>query len=111
MYIVIDDEDFIRDIFSDIFEMKGKTVKLFSNGESALSFILSEKGTIDAVFIDYTLPGENGVEIAKKIKEKDANIKIYLMSGWSKERFKGYEKWIDEILSKPFDVSKIMDIL
>lgn len=65
------------------------SLKLFLNGEAALDWV--SEHMVDAAFLDMEMPGIHGLELARKIKELNANIRIifvtayreYAMEAWN----------------------------
>ncbi len=105
--LIVDDEKYIRELFSDILEMQGIEFETAKTGTESLK-ILEEEKDIGIVFLDYSLPDTNGLEISKKIKNINKDIKIFLLTGWNKDKFKNKDlSNIDEFISKPFDINKI----
>jgi len=64
----------------------------------------------DLVFMDITMPGMNGIEATKKIKQKDANVKIIMLTAMGDEgiRTQAKDAGVDVFLTKPFDDHKIL---
>ncbi|MGQ9617819.1 MAG: sigma-54-dependent transcriptional regulator [Candidatus Aminicenantia bacterium] len=76
--LVIDDEKSIRDSLRGILEDEGFEVKEAESGESALEMIKKER--FDAILLDIWLPGIDGIDVLKKIKEKD-DCPVIMISG------------------------------
>ena len=64
----------------------------------------------DLVLTDLGMPEMSGWELAKEIKKMDPDVPVGLITGWAvtttKEKMK--EKGVDFILSKPFDLTKVV---
>ena len=65
---------------------------------------------VKLIIVDYMMPTIDGIELAKKIKAKDKNIKILLCSAFYNDTFVGYlkedKKFIDDIIPKPLFVEE-----
>ena len=78
--LVIDDENMIIELFRET--LKGRDYSLLSarNGIDGLR-LLSELD-IDMVFLDLKVPGMNGAEIFRRIKNKKPNLPVIIMTGY-----------------------------
>jgi PAS domain S-box-containing protein len=81
--LVVEDEEAVRQLVSNILEMKGYNVLQASNGAKALELSEHHKGPIHLVVTDIVMPGMTGPEVAKKISEKRSDVKIVFVSGYS----------------------------
>lgn len=105
--IVDDDERNIKilyEILSDDFDLYSA-----NDGESALLEV--EKVIPDVILLDIMMPGIDGYEVCKRLKENPdyRGIKIILVSGkaLTEERLQGYEVGADDFVVKPFDMDEI----
>src|SRR5947208_4638888 len=78
--LVVDDEDFVRDLLRDILEGEHCDVCLAESGSEALSLFREVK--FDAVFTDVGMPGMSGWELAREIRQLDTQIPIAVITGW-----------------------------
>jgi two-component system chemotaxis response regulator CheY len=77
--VIIDDSPFLRNIVTDILEKHGFTVLgAAENGETGLTMFTQLKP--DLIILDIGLPGIDGIEVARRIKEQDNNAKIVMCS-------------------------------
>ncbi len=65
--LLVDDDEFLRDMYATKFGEDGHTVHVAQNGPEALGIMANER--FDAVLMDVIMPGMTGVELLKKIKE------------------------------------------
>ncbi len=79
--LVVDDEESIRDSCRQALERKGNRVEVAEDGSKALSLL--EKESFDLVILDLKLPGLNGMEVLKKIKEEDPDIIVVVITGYA----------------------------
>jgi len=78
--LVVDDEENIRFLYKEELEDEGFTVELARNGEEAL-----EKFNVfrpDLITLDIKMPGMNGIEVLKRIREHERNLPIILCSAY-----------------------------
>src|SRR5437016_4990564 len=78
--LVVDDEEYVRDLLRDILEKEGCEAVVAEGGHQALS--LFETGTFDAVFTDVGMPDMNGWELSRAVRERNSNIPVAVITGW-----------------------------
>lgn len=65
--LLVEDEDFIRQLYKRQFEKAGFVIDDFANGKTGLDAAL--KNTYDLILLDIMLPDVNGIDILKQVKE------------------------------------------
>jgi PAS domain S-box-containing protein len=83
--LVVDDEPSVRMIARDALTRAGFTVVTADNGEDALNRVRAEGDAINAVLLDMTMPGLDGVKTLRAIHEVVAQMPVVLTSGYSEE--------------------------
>ena len=108
--LCVDDEEANLKLLANILVPRGYTVVSASSGEEALLKIKSQ--TIDLVLLDIIMPGMDGFEVCRQIKEdqKLRNIPVILITVLTakKDRISGIKAGADEFLSKPFDQTEAL---
>ncbi|MBN2310678.1 MAG: response regulator [Candidatus Hydrogenedentes bacterium] len=79
--LLVDDEDMVRTLGRKILERLGYTVLLAANGEEGLALYERERGRINLVLLDLTMPGLAGDEVLERIRAMDPDAKVILSSG------------------------------
>jgi DNA-binding NtrC family response regulator len=77
--LVIDDEDSIRDYLSMMLEREGYGVRASADGRKALKLYAQE--AFDVVITDIQLPGIDGIEVLKTLRERDPTIPVVIVTG------------------------------
>lgn len=77
--LIVDDEDNIRKVLREILEDEGFDVEEAESGEEALT--LNERKMFDLVFLDIWLPGIDGLEVLKRIREGEISPYVVMISG------------------------------
>ena len=77
--LVIDDQKDIRDVLKTILEEGGHEVRLAAEGGEGLR--LHAQSPADVVITDLHMPGVNGLETVRTLRERSATVKIIAMSG------------------------------
>jgi signal transduction histidine kinase/ActR/RegA family two-component response regulator len=109
--LVVDDEECIRELLSDILDREGYEVTLAESGSEALE--LFDTQSFKAVFTDVGMPGMSGWELARAIRERNNDIPLAVITGWgdavsSTER---EEARVDWVVAKPFSIDSIAEIV
>jgi DNA-binding response OmpR family regulator len=79
--MVVDDEENIRFLYKEELEEEGFTVELAKNGEEPLDKLSAIHP--DLITLDIKMPGMGGIEVLKRIREKDKDLPIILCSAYS----------------------------
>lgn len=85
---------------------KAVSIREFSSAESFL-FVWEETNDLDILFVDIQMREMNGVEMAKKVRERDGEIAIVFTTGIADYIGYGYEVEALHYLMKPIDMEKI----
>jgi len=109
--LIVDDSDDIKKSFSYIVKSLGFEIFLANNGREA--FDRYKEKMPDVVFMDVRMPIMNGCDAFKKIKEFDRNAVIFFITAFSGDQcVVCLEKTQNiSIIEKPFQISKIVEIL
>mgnify|MGYP001598826233 CR=1 FL=1 len=83
--LIVDDEENIRLLYKEVLEEDGHKAEIAKDGEEALARI--ERGGIDLVILDIRMPGIDGIEVLRRMHEKNKNLKVILNSAYA-----GYEE-------------------
>jgi signal transduction histidine kinase/ActR/RegA family two-component response regulator len=108
--LVVDDESSVRELMSEILEFEGYEATLAENGSEALR--LFDAGKFNAVFTDVGMPGMNGWELARAIRERDEDIPLAVITGWGESVSSDEQKaaQVDWVVTKPFNVGRVAEI-
>lgn len=105
--LIVEDEADLREPLATEFQSLGCQVFQAGSGRTALEILRREK--IDAVISDVRMPGGDGIDLLKSIKESNHNFPvIMLITGHSDfSKADAYHLGAEAILSKPFDLDDI----
>jgi response regulator RpfG family c-di-GMP phosphodiesterase len=109
---LIDDEKDILDLFNEYLTSNGFNTISFDNPIKAIKYFYQNPNNCSLVITDYKMPQMSGIDLIKKIKEKDTNYKIktIIMSAFIKDNIpydKSYITMIDKILEKPIYLDRL----
>lgn len=109
--LVVDDNRDFAETMADLLELHGYESEVAFSGEEAIECF--KKTKYDLAFMDVKLPGKNGVESFMEIKKLVPDCRVVMMTGYSVEQLlrQAIEHGALEILYKPFDTTKIMEIV
>ena len=110
--LLIDDEKDILDLFSEYLKSNGFNTIPFDNPVKAIKYFYQNPNNCSLVITDYKMPQMSGIDLIKKIKEKDTNYKIktIIISAFIKDNIpydKSYITMIDKILEKPVYLDRL----
>jgi len=104
--LVLDDDPDVRDMLTDYFSGQGYRVTALATGE-AMRAALGEQ-VPDVVLLDVGLPGEDGLSLARYVREHfDVGIIMVSGAGDTVDRIIGLEVGADDYLAKPFDLREL----
>ena len=109
--LVVDDEDFVRELLGEILEGEHCDVYLADSGSGALA-AFRDMG-FDGVFTDVGMPGMSGWELAREIRQINASIPIAVITGWGEAVGSHQQKdaGVDWVVAKPFTAEKIAELV
>lgn len=81
--LVVDDEEAVREVFSDILVQDGHVVMTTSSGKEAIGMVENER--IDLLFTDLSMPEMSGWEVSRQARKISPNLTIVITSGWGKD--------------------------
>lgn len=105
--LIIEDDAKIRMLLKEYLEGNDFEVITLADGNNALDFINSESP--DIVILDIMLPGKNGLEVLKEIRQKNSIPVVMLTAkGEDADRIVGLELGADDYLPKPFNPRELL---
>ena len=108
--LVIDDEQILRQMVSEVLKGYGYGVLTASGGREGLELYRESKGRIDLVLLDMVMPGMDGEETFLALKKLDPRAGILLTSGFTNES--RYQRLIDAgalgMVHKPYKVQELL---
>ncbi|HHW38129.1 MAG TPA: response regulator transcription factor [Bacillales bacterium] len=105
--LVVDDEERIRRLLRMYLEREDYMIEEAENGEEALKKATSED--FDLILLDLMMPGIDGIEVCKQLREKKATPIIMLTAkGEEANRVQGFEVGTDDYIVKPFSPREVV---
>src|SRR6476659_1084639 len=108
---IIDDDRSIRWVFEKALTRENIQFKTFSSAREALTALDDE--TPQVVVSDIRMPGESGLELLQKAKERFSNLPVIIMTAYSdlESAVTAFQGGAFEYLPKPFDVDHAVDLI
>ncbi|MEY8522054.1 DNA-binding response regulator [bacterium 1XD8-76] len=105
--LIIEDEEAIADLEKDYLELSDFQVHIENSGDKGLEAALGED--FDLVILDLMLPGMDGFDVCKRIREKK-NIPILMVSAKKDDidKIRGLGLGADDYMTKPFSPSELV---
>jgi two-component system, OmpR family, response regulator len=105
--LAVDDDPSVRQMIADYLTDNDVRVTAIASGREIADVMARE--TIDLVILDLRLPGEDGMQIARKLRE-ESDLPIIMLTGRKDEadRVMGLELGADDYLTKPFSPRELL---
>jgi two-component system phosphate regulon response regulator PhoB len=106
--LVVEDDDTIRETVCEAMEMEGFTVTAATNGQSAWDLL--NRHRYDLVVLDLMLPGINGLDLCRQLRQGNDGPLVLVVSARDTEtdRVLGLEVGADDYLIKPFGMRELV---
>ena len=103
--LIVEDEEAIAELEKDYLELSGFEVEIEDNGETGLKRALEED--FDLLILDLMLPGVDGFEICRKVREAK-NTPIIMVSAKKDDidKIRGLGLGADDYITKPFKIGR-----
>jgi len=101
--LIVDDEPDVREVLEEYFVAHGYAVLGAENAEVARA--LAAKHLVDLALVDIHMPGEDGLSLARHLRERYAKIAVVMLTSAATvvDRIVGLEMGADDYVPKPFD--------
>ena len=105
--LIVEDEETIADLERDYLELSGFEVEVANDGETGLEKALTDQ--FDLVILDLMLPGVDGFEICREVRQKK-NTPIIMVSAKKDDidKIRGLGLGADDYMTKPFSPSELV---
>jgi two-component system copper resistance phosphate regulon response regulator CusR len=105
--LIVEDEEKVANFIKKGLQIQGLLCDIAFSGKQA--FELFNLNSYDLIILDLGLPDISGLEVCKKVREKDKNIPILILTalGSVSDKLSGYEVGTDDYLVKPFDFMEL----
>lgn len=107
--MLVDDEEEFIELMSQRLETRGLKVVAVISGEEAVA--MTEDQNLDVAVVDFAMPGIDGIETLKQIKEKRPDIEVIMLTGQGtiKSGIEAMKHGAIDYLEKPVDLNVLME--
>lgn len=104
---VVDDEEPVGDVLSGMLHELGYETQMFTNAREALAAY--RPGRVDAVIVDVRMPGMDGLEFTRALREKDPRAVVIILTGYPsvEDAVEAIKMGALDYLTKPFRIEEI----
>lgn len=108
--LICEDEDAIRDFVVINLKRAGYQAVGVSSGEAALETFLEHDGKFDVALLDVMLPGIDGFEVLRRLRQQSQRLGIIMLTAKTQEidRINGLMIGADDYVTKPFSPSELL---
>lgn len=105
--LIVDDEEYIRELIRFYLDKEGFSVVQAASGEEALHLLENEY--IDLAIVDIMMPVMDGFQLVEEMKEmKDIPVIMLTAKSQSADKLRGFSLGIDDYVTKPFDPDELL---
>jgi len=112
-FLVVDDNEDIRDVFQRLVERAGHIVSTARDGQEAVEIVAGE--SFDVMLLDLTMPRMNGVDVVRWLRahpEVAPAMRVVVISAWAGEhRAVLQELGITTVMQKPLRIQQLTDLI
>jgi PAS domain S-box-containing protein len=110
LVLVIDDEAPVRDAVTDILELEGVTVLSAPDGRAGIELFRQRQTDIGLILLDLSMPGLNGEETLRELRQINAHVRVLLSSGYSQDEVAARFGDQSEVgfIQKPYDAERLV---
>lgn len=106
--LIVDDEPDVREVLEEYFTAQGYNALTVESASAARK--LASQHPIDLALIDIHMPGEDGLSLARHLREQYRSMAIVMLTsaGTVVDRIVGLEMGADDYVAKPFDPRELL---
>jgi DNA-binding response OmpR family regulator len=106
--LIVEDDEVIMGTLAYNLSRQGYGVSQATTGAEALR--LARKLRPDLILLDIMLPGESGIEVCERIRERDQEVVIVMITAKDAEedKVRGFEAGADDYVTKPFGMKELI---
>ena len=106
--LIAEDEPDLAEALTAFFEKNRFTVEAVNDGISAYDYVVS--GDYDAIILDIMMPGKNGIEVLKELRQEGIKTPVMMLTakGEEDDRITGFDSGADDYLPKPFAPDELL---
>lgn len=105
--LIVEDDEVIKTTLAYNLARQGFGVHQATTGSEALRLV--RKLRPDLILLDIMLPGESGIEVCERVRERDEDVVIVMITAKDSEedKVRGFEAGADDYITKPFGMKEL----
>ncbi|MEK6717520.1 MAG: response regulator [candidate division NC10 bacterium] len=109
--LVVDDEEVLCRLFTERLRLEGFQVTTARSGREALALL--EQEPRDLIVLDLDMPGMNGLDILRRIRERAWEVKVVVLTAYGtvQRAREALALGVREFIGKPFDLDRLLRIV
>jgi DNA-binding response OmpR family regulator len=109
--LVVDDDPTVRNVLSTLLEFEGVDIATAEDGPSALA--IAQRQEPDVVLLDVNLPGLDGFDVCRRLKERSAEQRVVMVTGRAtqEDQVRGAAAGANAFLTKPFSPLELIEVV
>ena len=109
LVLLIDDEEVVREIGSDMLKTMGMKCLTAANGSEGIELFKQRASEISLVILDIEMPGISGEKVFQVLRELRPDVKILIASGYGRDYLESevFKSKIDHFMPKPFKTEQL----
>ncbi len=106
--LIVEDDENLRELLKKFFERNKYLVEDVEDGKKALELIITNG--YDCILLDLNIPEIDGVEVARKARERNVTTPIIMLTARSEiyNKLEGFDTGADDYITKPFDMKEVL---
>lgn len=107
--LLVEDDELLGDGICSGLKHYGHTIDWIKDGKSAYDALIRQQENFDVIVLDLGLPKMSGLEVLKRIREKDVAVPVLILTAEDavEARVQGLDAGADDYLPKPFDLDEL----
>jgi PAS domain S-box-containing protein len=113
LVLVIDDELPVRDAVTDILDLEGLPVLTAPDGHAGIELYRQRQADIGLILLDLSMPGLNGEETFRELRQINARVHVLLSSGYSQDEVTARFAGLNDVgfIQKPYDAEQLVAMI
>ena len=110
--LIVDDEEYIRDMVGEFLESEGHQVLVAWNGKEGLEIARREAEALDLIILDNKMPVMSGWDLLRKLRSEKNNVAVLVATGHSElDETSVSEYGVVGVLEKPFSLNQLKSFI
>ena len=106
--LIVDDDINLCKVLKEELTEVGYDAEYVNNGDSAFEFL--DKSPADLILLDLKMPGKNGFDVLRELKEKKMQVKVIVLTAYAdvKSAIDSAKLGATDFISKPYDFDELL---